>query len=110
MVLHAMPKEVAPTLASEALIWTKEAMIAGRYLVDPHVPKRMAQRAVLWRSLWYGIRNATTCVPYAPDEGPRLGGTSWRIVGPDHNGEEITVGVETLVDHLGRRVLLLTVF
>ena len=85
-------------------------MAAGRYVVDPHVRKRMAQRAVEWRSLWYGVKNATACLPYTPDNGDRMGGTSWRILGPDHEGEEITLGVETFVDHLGRRVLLLTVF
>jgi hypothetical protein len=105
-----MPKEVAPTIASEALVWTKEAMIAGRYLVDPHVRKRMVKRAVEWRSIWYAIKNATVCLPYTPDNGDHLGGTSWRVVGADHNSEEITIGVETFVDHLGRRVLLLTVF
>jgi hypothetical protein len=109
-VLHAMPKEVPPTTASEALVWAKEAMIAGRYLVDPHVRKRMVERAVEWRSIWYALKNAAVCLPYAPDGGGRLGGTSWRVIGPDHDGEDVTVGVETFVDHLGRRVLLLTVF
>jgi len=105
-----MPKDVPPTSAADALIWAKEAMIAGRYLVDPHVRKRMVQRAVEWRSLWYAIKNATTCLRYTPDSEARLGGTSWRIIGPDHEGEEIAVGVEAFADHLGRRVLLLTVF
>jgi len=105
-----MPKEVPPTAASDALVWAKEAMLAGLYLVDPHVRKRMLQRGIEWRSLWYAIRNAAICLPYAPEDGHRLGGTSWRVIGPDHNGDEITIGVETFVDHLGRRVLLLTVF
>jgi hypothetical protein len=105
-----MPKEVPPVTAAEALLWTKEAMLAARYLVDPHVRKRMAQRAILWRSLWYAIKNASVCLPYVPDEGPHLGGTSWRVIGPDHDGELLNVGVETFVDHLGRRVLLLTIF
>jgi hypothetical protein len=105
-----MPRAVPPTAAAEALQWTKEAMAAGRYLVDPHIRKRMAQRAILWRSLWYALKNATVCKPYAPDEGAHVGGTSWRVTGVDHEGDEINVGVETFVDHLGRRVLLLTIF
>jgi hypothetical protein len=105
-----IPQGAPPTVAYEALVWTKEAMIAGRYLVDPHVRKRMVQRSIEWRSLWYAIKNATVCLPYLPDDGAHLGGTSWRIIGLDHNSEEITLGVETFVDHLGRRVLLLTVF
>jgi hypothetical protein len=105
-----MPKDLPPSSPAAALLWTKEAMIAGRYLVDPHIQKRMVQRAILWRSLWYAIRSATVCQPYAPDEDAHLGGTSWRVIGLDHEGEEINVGVETFVDHLGRRVLLLTIF
>lgn len=85
-------------------------MIDARYLVDPHVRKRMIQRRVLWRSVWYVVKNASLCIPYIPEGGAHLGGTSWRILGVDHEGEELAIGVETFVDHLGRRILLLTVF
>lgn len=105
-----MPKDVPPTTSSDALAWAQAAMMASRYVVDSHLRKRMDQRNVVWRSIWYVLRNATTCMPYLPDGGARLGGTSWRIIGADHEGEELSIGVEAFVDHLGRRVLLLTVF
>jgi hypothetical protein len=103
-------RDTPPTTASEALRWAQAAMLDARYLVDPHMRKRMVQRRVLWRSIWYAVKNATVCVPYAPDGGAHLEGTSWRILGVDPEGEELAVGVEAFVDHLGRRILLLTVF
>ena len=41
---------------------------------------------------------------------PRAGGTCWRFSGVDLDGVDLVVGAEVFVDHLGRRVLLLTVF
>jgi hypothetical protein len=85
-------------------------MTARRYIVDPHVHKRLQDRKMTFRSIRYAIRNATTCVAYAPDREPLAGGTSWRVTGPDFAGDETSVGVETFEDHLGRRVILVTVF
>lgn len=100
----------APTNAADALAWTQEAMNARRYIVDPHVHKRLQERNLTFRSIWYAIKNATTCEPYRPDRGALAGGTSWRVKGPDFEGEETSVGVETFEDHVGRRVILVTVF
>jgi hypothetical protein len=40
---------------------------------------------------------------------PKRGGTSWRITGPDYDGDPLRVGMETYEDHLGKKVLLVTV-
>jgi len=40
----------------------------------------------------------------------KMGGSQWRLQGVDLDGVELGVGVEAFLDHLGRRVLLLTVF
>src|SRR4051794_11082636 len=101
-----------PRSAAEALAWAQEAMTSKprRYLFDTHVYLRMHDRNVSDRSIWYAIKNATICVTYMPDHGQLTDGTAWRITGPDHEGEETSVGVETFVDHLGRRLMIITVF
>ncbi|MFO0756578.1 MAG: hypothetical protein U0359_08815 [Byssovorax sp.] len=81
-----------------------------RYLFDTHVYIRMHQRNVSDRSIWYAIKNATSCLPYVPDRGQLTDGTAWRISGPDHEGDLLSVGVETFLDHLGRRLMIITVF
>ncbi len=71
---------------------------------------RLTQRRIAFRSVWYAVRNATKCVAYVPARPALTGGTSWRITGLDHIGEEVSLGVEAFEDHLGRRCLLITVF
>lgn len=104
-----MLQKVGPTTATEALVWAQEAITAARYLTDPHFDRRCRQRNITLRDAQNAIRRALRCAPYA-DGTPLAGGTCWRIVGPDLDGEETTVGVEAFEDHLGRRVLLITVF
>jgi hypothetical protein len=101
-----------PTDPTDALLWAQEAIASNprRCLVDTHAYNRLRQRHISDRSLWAAIRNATSCVLYVPERGPLAGGTSWRITGPDDDGEATSVGVETFVDHLGRRLLVITVF
>lgn len=99
-----------PTTAAEALVWAQEAMVARRYIVDSHVYLRKHQRNITDRSIWYAIKNATDCKPYEPENGLLTEGTAWRITGPDHDEEMTSVGVETFVDHLGRRLMIITVF
>ncbi len=99
-----------PTRPDEALAWAQEALREKRYVVDPHFDKRLQDRNITWRSAWYAIQRATTCVPYEPERGPLAGGTSWRITGTDLSDETTSIGVEAFLDHLGRRVLLITVF
>ncbi len=103
-------KSEPPKTAAEALVWAQEAMIARRYIVDAHAYLRKHQRNITDRSVWYAIKNATDCKPYEPENGPLTDGTAWRIIGPDHEEEKTSVGVETFVDHLGRRLMIITVF
>lgn len=98
-----------PTTSAEALAWAQEAMRAHRYLSDPHFDGRCRQRQLSVRDARSAILGATRCIPYA-DHTPLAGGTCWRILGPDTDGEETGVGVEAFLDHLGRRVLLVTIF
>ena len=85
-------------------------MAARQYDIDPHFTRRLEQRRIPFRSVWYAIKNAVSCDPYVPERPPLRGGNSWRVAGPDHEGTMTSVGVETYVDHLGRRMLLVTVF
>ena len=78
--------------------------------MDSHVYIRMAQRSITERSIWYAIKNAASCIAYTPDDGQLTSGTAWRITGPDHDGEDTSVGVECFVDQMGKRLLILTVF
>jgi hypothetical protein len=99
-----------PATPAEAIGWVNEAVSNGRYIIDGHYFKRCEQRrfsAQVWRSI---LRTRISCAPYIPDKGPLAGGTSWRIIGLDFDGEEAAIGVETFADHLGRRVLIITVF
>lgn len=102
----------APKSPEEALAWAQAAMTSSprRYLIDTHVYIRLAQRQMTDRSIWYAIKNATTCSSYLPDRPLLTDGTSWRITGLDHEGVSTSVGVETFVDHLGNRLLIITVF
>lgn len=106
-MLHAVPP---PSTSEDALAWAREALLAKRYIVDPHFQRRLEQRGITWRSAWYALQRATSCVAYVRDGGPLAGGTTWRITGTDLSDEAVTLGVETFVDHFGRRVLLVTVF
>jgi hypothetical protein len=101
-----------PKTPEEALAWSQSAMTASprRYLFDTHVYIRLAQRNMTERSIWFAIKNATRCVSYVPDRPPLTDGTSWRITGPDHEGEITSVGVETFLDRAGQRLLIITVF
>lgn len=83
-------------------------MEAGRYLAHPHFEKRCRERSFRLADARRVIATATSCASYA-DARSFHGGTSWRIVGQDTDGTTSALGVETFQDHMGRRVLLITV-
>lgn len=99
-----------PTTPADALGWAKMAAAKGRYIIDEHYFKRCRQRRISPRAWRKVLDTAKQCSPYVPDRGPLAGGTSWRIIGEDFEGEETTIGVETFVDHTGERILIITVF
>lgn len=99
---------MGPTTPEEALAWAQEALTAGRYILDPHFGDRCSERNITFRDARYAILQATRSAPYKRT--PLAGGTCWRLWGPDLEGTETGVGFEAFQDHLGRRLLLMTVF
>jgi hypothetical protein len=87
-------------------------MAGSHYNYDPHVPRRLRERGMRGslQHVKKVIVTATRCDPYEPDDGPKVGGTSWRVTGTNLDGEETTVGVEAYYDTGTRRVLFVTVF
>jgi len=83
-------------------------MVDGRYLAHPHFERRCRERNFGIADVRQVIATATSCVSY-PDARSFHDGTSWRIVGQDTDGTTSALGVETFRDHMGRRVLLITV-
>ena len=97
-----------PHSSKEALPWIQEAMAAGRYFPDPHFEKRCRERGFTVHHAKRVIKTATSCTPY-PTQPLRAGGTAWTVKGTDLDGQMTEVGVEACRDHLGRRVILVTV-
>jgi hypothetical protein len=99
-----------PVTAPEALLWIKDAMASGRYILDTHyLQKRARTRSIPLADVKCAIATATKCVEYKGRQ-PQAGGTNWRVVGIDTDNDETTVGVEAFKDHLGRRIIVVTVF
>lgn len=99
-----------PTNESEALLWAQEAICAGRYIIDAHFSRRCLQRKVSFADAKRAILKATNCQSYVPNRSSLAGGTSWRITGPDYEEQDTSVGIEAFQDHLGRRIILITIF
>jgi hypothetical protein len=97
-----------PKTPPEALAWVKEAMAAGRYVPDPHFEKRCRQRCYSIFDAKRIALTATTCAPY-PEAACLAGGTSWRVLGRDSDGNRAALGVEAFLDSFGRQVLLITI-
>jgi hypothetical protein len=98
-----------PSTAGEALSWAREALGAGRYWVVDHARDRQRQRGVTVADMKHIIKKATDCESYR-DGIPRFGGTCWRVTGPSLDEITTSIGVEVYVDHLGKRVVIVTVF
>jgi hypothetical protein len=98
-----------PTTPDEALAWAKECMRAGLYYLDSHCEKRMAKRRITILDIKRAVETSTNCLPYPSWQPLNEGGTSWRLNGTDTTGEETKLGFEAFRNHLGKRVLLVTV-
>ena len=81
--------------------------LAG-YIPDPHFEKRCRQRRFSVFDAKRIAATATTCAPYGEAE-ILAGGTAWRVLGRDSDGDPAALGVEAFLDNLGRRVLLITI-
>ena len=89
--------------------WAREALGAGRYWVVDHAWDRQRQRGVTAADMKQIIKKATDCEAYR-DGVPRFGGTCWRVTGPGLDEIATAIGVEVYVDHLGKRLVIVTVF
>jgi hypothetical protein len=98
-----------PSTAYEALKWAREALGSGRYWVVDHARDRQRQRGVTAADMKSIIKKATGCEAYAGGV-PRFGGTCWRVTGPSLDEIATAIGVEVYVDHLGKRLIIVTVF
>ena len=67
------------------------------------------QRGVTAADMKHIIKKATDCEAYRAGV-PRFGGTCWRVTGPSLDEIATSLGVEVYVDHLGNRVVIVTVF
>jgi hypothetical protein len=83
-------------------------MASGRYIPDPHFEKRCRSRRYSIFDAKRIAATATSCSPYA-DATILAGGTAWRVLGTDSDGDAASLGVEAFLDNLGRRVLLITI-
>jgi hypothetical protein len=82
---------------------------SGRYWVVDHARDRQRQRGITVADMKSIIKKATSCEAY-PDGIPRFSGTCWRMAGPSLDEITTAIGVEVYVDHLGKRLIVVTVF
>jgi len=97
-----------PTTPTEAVAWVLDALENGRYFTTRHFDQRCSERKFTVFDAKRVARTAMSCEAYA-DAPVRAGGTAWRIRGTATDGSAAAIGVEAFKDHLGRRVLLITV-
>lgn len=89
--------------------WAREALGAGRYWVADHARDRQRHRGVTAADMKHIIKRATDCEAYR-DGVARFGGTCWRVTGPSLDEIPTAIGVEVYIDHLGKRLVIVTVF
>jgi hypothetical protein len=95
--------------ADEALRRIKAAVARGQYFIHPHAQTRMRQRNATLYDVKHAIGHARSIQPYRRDAGP-AGTSSWRVMGPDLDGDELTMGLDLTTNAMGDHVLVLTVF
>jgi hypothetical protein len=99
-----------PKDAVEALKWVQDAVQAGRYIPSIHFYERLAERKIDIEDVFSAVDAASTCVVFEQGT-PQNGGTCWRVIGKNIDGDqEVAVGVEAFLDHKRRRCILCTVF
>lgn len=85
-------------------------MRTGRYYVHQHAERRMRQRRVTMTDVKHAIAKAERIEAYEGREEPTPATTSWRVDSTDFEGDDVSVGVDLSVDHLGGHVVVITVF
>lgn len=97
--------------ARRALDSIKQAVYRGRYFLAPHAQKRMRERNISFHEIRSAVMKATACQAYQdPTRQTDVDVSSWRVSGVDFEGEQLDVGVDLKVDHLGGFVVVITVF
>jgi hypothetical protein len=94
-----------------ALAKIKQAIRTGRYYVHQHAERRMRARRVTVFDIKHGISVADRIEAYTDRGEPSPPSTtSWRLDSRDLDGDELRIGVDLSVDHLGGHVVVITVF
>ena len=94
---------------TEALVAARKAVENRRFFISDHAALRSGQRKITVFDMKHVVHTATDCTPY-PDGIPRAGGTCWRLSGTDLDGDDATLGIELVHDHLGNCAVVITVF
>ncbi|MFI5298266.1 MAG: hypothetical protein ACHREM_09230 [Polyangiales bacterium] len=97
-----------PRTSADALVWIREAVATSRYLTDPHFEQQARKRRFDVHDAKKIIATATACEPYT-GQPLRADGTSWRVTGKALDGSTAKLGVEAFLDHLGKRVIFITI-
>ena len=84
--------------------------MVGRYGIHQHAQKRMRQRGVTVHDIKHAIRSSPRIEAYAPERILPPEFSSWRVVGRDLEGDELSLGLQLTVDHLGGFFVVVTVF
>jgi hypothetical protein len=83
-----------PQTPEDVLVFAKAAITAGHFISALHLARRMAERNVDMLDIHTAIDRSQEVEPYT-DGKPRHGGTCWRIIGPDCDGDGmISIGIE----------------
>lgn len=97
-----------PGTPREALAWTQTALRDGRYIPSIHFGERLLERGFDMFDVLHAVEHATRVRSY--DQEPEHGGTTWRIVGRNVDGNRsVAIGVECFLDRKRHRVALITV-
>ena len=98
-----------PATPQEALPWIQDALACGRYIPTTHFGQRLWERNLQIGDVKRAVSKGISCLPYLQGK-PTQDGTCWRVTGPTYQDGDVAVGVEAFKDHLGKRIVLCTVF
>jgi hypothetical protein len=98
-----------PTTPQAALAAAQQALANSRYHKIDHFDDRLEERRVDIRDAKNAIQNATSCTSYQAGK-CTMGGTPWRVEGPDLDGGILGVGLEIVIDHMGGFIVYVTTF
>jgi len=99
-----------PTKKLEARDWAKGALRNGDFIPSVHFRERLRERGVNMLDVHAVFIRCKAVEPY-PAGACANGGTTWRVIGPDADGDRfIAIGIEAYVKGGTKWVTLCTVF